>query len=256
MLLATVCIRYMFLRYMPQPPGDPGLALFALEATGLCLLTAIFRQRLVETEANLGRVFDDSPTGTLILKRGGRILKANPAFRQILRADKDQFEGRSFTDLVEPDSRERVQAFLDSLIQQQAVGAVEEVCLVQDTTTAWANLRGSWIRKSANSAPTCMVMIEDITERRKAEEALRETQFRLERGQRIEAIGMFAGGIAHDFNNLWPSSLVVVNGSSCRRTCHPRLASIQRKFSRPRRPEPISPGNCLLSLATSRVTNK
>jgi signal transduction histidine kinase len=51
-------------------------------------------------------------------------------------------------------------------------------------------------------------MVENITEQRRAEEALRETQARLERGQRIEAIGMFAGGIAHDFNNL----LVVIFG--------------------------------------------
>ena len=66
----------------------------------------------------------------------------------------------------------------------------------------WVNLHGSWIRQSANSAQTCLMMVEDITERRKIEEALREKELRLERGQRIEAIGMFAGGIAHDFNNL------------------------------------------------------
>jgi PAS domain S-box-containing protein len=202
MLAASACIYYLFLRYAAEGPGNPGLVLFAFEATGLCLLTAIFRQRLVETEASLGRVFEDSPTGILILEAGGRILKANPAFRQILRADKIRFEGRSLTDLAHTDSRERVRAFLDRLIRQQTVGILEEVCLVQDTTVAWANLSGSWIRQSANNVQTCMVMVEDITERRKIEETLRETQLRLERGQRIEAIGMFAGGIAHDFNNL------------------------------------------------------
>jgi hypothetical protein len=73
-------------------PGNPGLLLFGLEATGICLLTGTFRQRLVETEAHLGRVFEDSPLGTLIIEGGAQILKANPAFRQILRADKVRLE--------------------------------------------------------------------------------------------------------------------------------------------------------------------
>jgi len=111
-------------------------------------------------------------------------------------------EGRALTDLVHPDSRERVGTFLEHLMRQQTVDAAEEVCLVRNTTIAWVNLRGSWIRESAKSAQTCMVIVEDITERRKTEEALRETEVRLQQGQRMEAIGMFAGGVAHDFNNL------------------------------------------------------
>jgi PAS domain S-box-containing protein len=201
-LLAMVASYYLFLRDGAGTPGNPALVLFALESTGLCLLTALFRQRLAETEANLGRVFEDSPTGILIVEAGGRILKANPAFRQILRFDKGRIKGHSLTDVVHPDCHERVRTFLDRLIHQGGVGVVEEVCLVQDTAMAWVNLRGSWIRQNASGVETCLVMVEDITERRKVEEALRETQRRLERGQRIEAIGMFAGGIAHDFNNL------------------------------------------------------
>jgi PAS domain S-box-containing protein len=148
-VLATVCSYLLFLRPAPRTPGDPELVIFAFEATGLCLLTAIFRQRLVETEAHLGRVFQDSPTGMLILEGRERILKANPAFRQILHADGVRFEGCSLTDLVDSDSRERVRAFLDCLIHRQGVAAVEEVCIIQETRTAWANLRGSWIRERA-----------------------------------------------------------------------------------------------------------
>jgi PAS domain S-box-containing protein len=201
-LLSGACIYFLFLPSSAQSsPGDPSLVLFALETTGLCLLTAVFRQRLVETEADLGLVFENSPTGIVIIEGGAQILKANPAFRKMLRADKAGVEGRSLTDLIHPDSRERVCTFLGYLVRHQAVGAVEDVCLVGDTV-AWANLRGSWIRETARKAQTCMVTVEDITERRKTEEALRETEVQLVRGQRVEAIGMFAGGIAHDFNNL------------------------------------------------------
>lgn len=45
------------------------------------------------------------------------------------------------------------------------------------------------------------VMI-DVTERRLAEESLRQSQAELERSRHMEAIGRLAGGVAHDLNNM------------------------------------------------------
>src|SRR5215471_4306518 len=84
-----------------------------------------FRERLGETEAHLGRIFEDAPVGILILDGGTRIRKVNPAFRQFLgtlpTADNE------IADVVHADSQPQVRAFLDRLTHERPIANVAEI---------------------------------------------------------------------------------------------------------------------------------
>ena len=58
---------------------------------------------------------------------------------------------------------------------------------------------------------------QDTTERKQAEEALRQSEEELRQSHKMEAVGQLAGGIAHDFNNLLTailgySNLILASG--------------------------------------------
>jgi PAS domain S-box-containing protein len=131
------------------------------------------------------------------------MLYVSPAYEEIWgQSCKSLYEQpQSFFDAILPEDRERVRAAQAKQLQGELTH--EEYRLRRPN----GEIRWIWdhsfpIKDEAGQVYRIAGIAEDITERKRAEEALRKSEEQLRKSQRLEAIGRLAGGIAHDFNNM------------------------------------------------------
>jgi PAS domain S-box-containing protein len=79
----------------------------------------------------------------------------------------------------------------------------------KDGSPFWAEATIRVVRNERGETIGFAKIVRDVTERRRAQEALERTRDALAISQKMETIGQLTGGVAHDFNNL----LAVILGS-------------------------------------------
>ncbi len=110
---------------------------------------------------------------------------------------------------LHPEDRERVLALLDAARRRRRNYVCEYRFRRADGTFMPVREEGTFLRDETGRVVRMLGVLQDVSERQRAEAEQAHLQRQLHQAQKMEAIGQLAGGVAHDFNNL----LTVIMGS-------------------------------------------
>ena len=158
--------------------------------------------RLAKERQLLGALMDQSPDHIYFKDTEGHFTLVNAAMARLLGcSDPSQVIGKTDFDFFAPEHAEP--AFLDE--QDLVQGRVAVVSKEEKET--WPDGRETWVHstKLALSDPSGRIdgtfgISRNITERKRVEESLRESERQLRLAQKLESIGQLAAGIAHEIN--------------------------------------------------------
>jgi PAS domain S-box-containing protein len=154
------------------------------------------------SEARFRELSDSAPLGIFECDAQGDVTYYNPAMVALTGRPAQQSLGRAWAENLHPNDR----AAMVEGWKQAANGGrpwnQEQRLVRPDGSLRWVHTLAAPKRSPNGQITGFTGTAEDITERRAAEAALRESEAKYLRAQRMDSIGTLAGGIAHDLNNV------------------------------------------------------
>src|SRR5215470_1142990 len=149
-------------------------------------------EALPDSDARFGAIFENAAVGVACVAPDGRWVEVNQRLCDIVGYTREELLTKTFGDITHPDDLEQ-----DSRVMRRMLAGEIETYLREkrychkDGSVVWANLTVSLTRKMDGSPDYFISIVEDISERKQAEEKLRDSEERLRLASSAAGLGVF-----------------------------------------------------------------
>jgi PAS domain S-box-containing protein len=157
-------------------------------------------QQLVDSSARFRTITETALDSIFCKDRERRYTFINPAMEALLGMPAAEILGRTPEEIFDPDSASVIAEVDRPVLEGKPVSEIRPLNLTDGEHTFYTIQVP--LRDEEGAVTGICGIVRDITELTQAQQRSLELQTRLERAERLEALGLLAGGVAHDLNNI------------------------------------------------------
>ena len=154
-------------------PADGGLVVYFRDITERHRTEDALR----ESETRFRGMFEQANVGIVQASSEGRLLIVNPGFCKIVGYSEEETRGMMIRDITYPDDYEKEEELTRRLVDGEISGySIEKRFLHKDGRLVWGQMTATLVRRASGEPYYLLSIVEDITERKETEKALRESE--------------------------------------------------------------------------------
>jgi PAS domain S-box-containing protein len=137
---------------------------------------------VARSEERWRSIFDNSAVGVALTDLDGRFLSANPIYQKMLGYSEEELRALTFIEITQADYREANMALAAELLEgKRQQFQIEKQYRCRDGSSVWVRNNVSLVPGTESRQRFIMALSEDITERKRTEEALHKSEERVRR---------------------------------------------------------------------------
>ena len=161
-------------------------------------------------------MFEASAVGIAVLDQQHHFAATNAGLQKMVGYTGEELQSLAPTDITHEEDREATQKLIDDMQSGKRQGDPSEKRYCRkDGKVIWVRVSAARALDSSSSLQGIPAIIEDITERKRAEGNLHDAREALSRTTRLTMMGELAASIAHEINQ--PLGAIIMNGNACQR---------------------------------------